>query len=64
MSLLTKEELKWYKNLESYKQLTSGWVSEVKIKPFLNYLSKLPWLLNWSERNIFLSPLYCSIPTN
>ena len=29
----------------------SGWVKEVKIKLFLNYLLKLPWLLAGSVRN-------------
>ena len=61
MSPLTKEELKAYENLESYNQFTSGWVKEVKIKLFLNYLLKLPWLLDGSVRNVFLSPFYCSI---
>ena len=43
---LTKEELKAYEILESYSQFASGWVKEVKIKVFLNYLLKLPWLLD------------------
>ena len=38
-----KGELKAYKILASYNQFTSGWVKEVKIKLFLNYLLTLSW---------------------
>ena len=34
LSPLTKEELKAYKNLDSYNQFVSGWVKEVKTKLF------------------------------
>ena len=34
LSLLTKEESKAYKSLESYNQFVSGWVKEVKIRLF------------------------------
>ena len=48
-SQLNKEELKVYQNhLESYNHFTLGWVKEVKIKLLLNYLLKLPWLLDGS----------------
>ena len=50
MSPLTKEELKVYESLDSYNQFASGWVKEVKIKLLLNYLLKLPWLLDGSVR--------------
>ena len=39
---LTNEELKANQSLESYNQFTLGWVKEVKLKLFLNYLLKLP----------------------
>ena len=54
---LTKEELKMYETLECYNHFASVWVTEVKIKLFLNYLKlKLPWLLrNGSVRNVFPS---------
>ena len=48
LSPLTKEEIKAYQSLESYNQFTLGWVKEVKIKLFLNYLLKLPWLFDGS----------------
>ena len=35
LSPLTKEGLKMYESLESYNQLSSGWVKELKIKLFL-----------------------------
>ena len=58
MSPLTKEELKAFESLESYNQFTSGWIKEVKIKLFLNYLLKLPRLLDRSVRNVSPSPFY------
>ena len=58
---MTLEELKTYESVESYNQFVSGWVKEVKIKLFLNYLLKLPWLFDGSVRNVFPSPIYCSI---
>ena len=58
---LTKEELKAYKSLEFHNQFASGWVKEVKLKLFLNYLFKLPWLLDGSVRNVFPSSFDCSI---
>ena len=61
LSPLTKEELKAYESLVFYNQFTSGWVKEVKIKQFLNFISKLPWLLDVSIRKIFPYPFYCSI---
>ena len=61
LSPLTKKELKAYESLQSYILLASGWVKEVKIKLFLNYLLKLSWLLDRSARNLFPSPFYCSI---
>ena len=53
--------MKAYESLESYKQFVSRWVKEVKIKLLLNYLLKLPWLLDGSARNVFPSSFYCSI---
>ena len=61
LSPLTKEELKRYESLECYNHFASGWVKEVKIKLFLNYLLKLHWLLYGSVRNVFVSSFYCSI---
>ena len=61
MSPLTKEELKFHKILESYSQFAPRWVKEVKIKLFLNYPLKLPWLLDGSVRNVFFSPFCFSI---
>ena len=61
MSPLTKEESKAYESLEFYNQFVSGLVKEVKIKLFLNYLLKLPWLLDGSVHNVFPSSFYCSI---
>ena len=58
---LPKEELKAYKSLEFHNQFASGWIKEVKLKLFLNYLFKLPWLLDGSVRNIFPSSFDCSI---
>ena len=58
---MTLEELKTYKSVESYNQFVSGWVKEVKIKLFLNYLLKLPWLFDESVRNVFPSSFCCSI---
>ena len=49
------EELKAYEILESYNQFASGWVKEVKTKLFLNYLLKLPWLLDGLVGNVFPS---------
>ena len=57
---LTKEELKAYESLESYNLFASGLVKEVKIKLFLNYLLKLPWLLDGSVRNV--SVLHFTVP--
>ena len=53
--------MKAYESLESYNQFVSGWVKEVKTKLFLNYLLKLPWLLERSVCNVFPSWFYCSI---
>ena len=61
LSPLTKEELKACKSLESYHQLASGWVDEVKIKLILKYLLKLSWLSDGSVSNVFPSSFYCSI---
>ena len=61
LSPLTIEELKVYESLESYNQFASWWVQEVKIKLFLNYLLKLPWLLDGSVHNVFPSLFYFSI---
>ena len=62
LSLLNLEELKAYKNFnQSYNQFESGWVKEVKTKLFLNYLLKMPWLLDESVRNVFPSSFYCLI---
>ena len=61
LSLLNFEEFKAYKNLESNNQFESGWVKEVKTKLFLNYLFKMPWLLDKSVRNVFPSSFYCLI---
>ena len=61
LSPLTKEELKMYKVLESYNKFAWGWVKEVKIKRSLNYLLKLPWLLDGSAHNVFPSLFYCLI---
>ena len=52
---------KAYEILGSYNQFASGWVKKVKIKLFLNYLMKLPWLLDGSVYNVFPSPFHCSI---
>ena len=61
MGPVTKEELKAYHSLESYNQFTSGWVKEVKIKLFLNYLLEIPRLFDGSVRNVFPSSFYCSM---
>ena len=61
MSALTKEELNVCKSLESNNQFTSGWVKEVKIKLFLNYLLKLPWLLDWSYVMVMYLFLHSSV---
>ena len=61
MSPLTKEKLKGYESCETYNQFASGRVKEVKIKLFLNYLTKLPWLLDGLLGNVFPSSFYCSI---
>ena len=53
--------MKAYESLESDNLFASGWVKEVKIKLFLNYLLKLLWLLDGSVCNAFPSPFYCSI---
>ena len=58
VSPLTKKELKVHESLESYNQFASWWVKGVKIKLFLNYLLKLPWLLDGSVQNVFPSPFY------
>ena len=61
LSPLTKEELKAYKSLESYNQLASGWVNEVKVRVILNCLLKLPWLSDGSVRNVFPSSFYWGV---
>ena len=58
---MTKKELKTYESLESYNQFASEWVKEVKIKVLLNYLLKLPCLLDRSVRNVFRSSFHGSI---
>ena len=60
---MTKDELKAYENLESYNQFASGSVKEVKMKVLLNYLLKLPWLLDGSVRRVFRSSFYQSTVT-
>ena len=60
---MTKDELKAYENLESYNQFASGSVKEVKMKVLLNYLLKLPWLLDGSVRSVFRSSFYQSTVT-
>ena len=59
LSPLTKEEVKAYQSLVAYNQLTSGWVKEVKLKLFLNYLWKLPWFLRGQYVMHFL--LHCTV---
>ena len=61
LSPLTKEELKRYKSLECYNHFTSGWVKEVRIQVFLNYLLKLLCLLDESVCDVFPSSFYCLI---
>ena len=61
LSPLTIEELQVHESLESYNQFASWWVKEAKIKLFLSYLLKLPWLLYGSVHNVFPSPFYFSI---